>query len=74
MTAVGASQAGNFRMYPTGGAVPPSSVLNFRAARARANNAVVALGTGGRLTIQNDMPGATSGSVHAVVDVLGYFR
>jgi hypothetical protein len=74
VTAVGASQAGNFRLYPAGGAVPPSSAINFRAARARANNAVVALGTQGRLTIQNDMPGSTTGAAHGVVDVLGYFR
>jgi hypothetical protein len=74
VTAVGASQAGDFRMYPAGAAVPPSSTLNFRAGRTRANNALVALGTQGRITVQNDMPGSVTGTAHVVLDVLGYFR
>jgi hypothetical protein len=71
VTATGATQNGNFRIYPTGGAVPVASVINFVANRARANNAIALLGTQGRLTVQNDM---TSGSAHVVLDVLGYFR
>ena len=71
VTAVGATQNGNFRLYPTGGAVPLTSVVNFVANRTRANNAIASLGTQGRVTVQNDM---TSGSAHVVLDVQGYFR
>jgi hypothetical protein len=71
VTAVGATQNGNFRLYPTGGAVPLTSVVNFVANRTRANNAIASLGTQGRVTVQNDM---TSGSAHVVIDVQGFFR
>jgi hypothetical protein len=71
VTAVGATQNGNFRLYATAGPVPLASTINFRAARARANNAMVMLGAGGQLTVQNDM---TAGTAHVVLDVVGYFR
>ncbi|HET8647467.1 MAG TPA: Calx-beta domain-containing protein, partial [Vicinamibacteria bacterium] len=71
VTATGAAQSGNFRIYPTGGPVPLTSVINFVASRARANNAIARLGSLGQLTVRNDM---TSGSAHVVLDVFGYFR
>lgn len=62
---------GDLRIYPTGGAVPLASSLNFRPGVVRANNAVARLGTGGQLSVQCDMP---SGSTHFFFDVYGYFE
>jgi hypothetical protein len=71
VTVVGATQDGNLRLYATAGPVPLASTINFRGGRTRANNAIVTLGSGGQLTVQNDM---TAGSTHVVLDVVGYFR
>jgi hypothetical protein len=63
--------AGNFRLYPTGIALPNVSTLNYTTGQNRANNAVVALSAAGQLTIYCSQ---ASGTAHAVVDVSGYFR
>ncbi|MGE5716545.1 MAG: YncE family protein, partial [Acidobacteriota bacterium] len=49
-----------------------ASTIDFRPARARANNAIIQLASDGMGTIaaQND----SSGAVHLIVDVSGYFR
>jgi len=71
VTVVGPTRAGNLRLYPAGAALPNASVVNFAASRTRANNALAALGAGGQVTVQCDMP---SGTTHFVLDVAGYFR
>ena len=72
VTAVNPGAAGNFRMYPTGAPLPNASVLNFSQGATRANNALVAVGTGGQVTVRFDT--ATAGtSSHVVIDVSGYF-
>jgi hypothetical protein len=71
-TAVGSTHTGFLQLYPSGLAVPGSSVVNFSAARARANNAVVSLGSGGSLVARAGVP--TGGGVHLVLDVFGYFE
>jgi hypothetical protein len=73
-TAVGPTRAGNLRLYPAGTPSPNASTLNFAAARTRANNAIVRLGTAGGITVQCDMPGGTGGQTHLVLDVAGYFQ
>jgi hypothetical protein len=70
---VGPTRAGNLRLYAAGAALPNASVVNFAAARTRANNALAALGTGGQVTVQCDMPSG-AGTAHFVLDVAGYFR
>jgi hypothetical protein len=74
VTAVAPGQAGNFRVFPSGTPVPTTSVLNFRAARTRANNAVVSLGAQGQIAVRNDMGPGAMGTAHLVMDVFGYFR
>lgn len=54
--------------YPAGGSRPLASNLNLAPARDTANGAVVALGTGARLTLYNN-----TGSTHLLVDVAGFF-
>jgi hypothetical protein len=71
VTATAGTQMGNFRIYAAGTSLPTASVVNFVANRARANNAITALGTNGEVTVRCDM---VSGSAHFVMDVVGYFK
>jgi hypothetical protein len=62
---------GHLRIYPSGGVAPLASSINFRPGIVRANNAIVALGAGGQISVQCDM---TSGETHFFFDVYGYFQ
>jgi hypothetical protein len=65
------SNSGDLRVYPAGGVAPLASAINFRAGIVRANNATVALGAGGQLSVQCDMP---SGGTNFFFDVFGYYQ
>jgi hypothetical protein len=71
VTATNESEKGNLSLYPTGGAAPTSSTINFTPHLTRANNAVIGLGTGGQVSVKCNMPG---GSTDFVLDVTGYFE
>lgn len=71
VTVVGAGSPGDLRFYPGGGFVPAASVINYATAQTRANNAVLALGSGGDFSVKVDQ---AEGLVHLVVDVNGYFQ
>jgi endoglucanase len=71
VTATGATAAGHFRVYPTGAALPTASIVNYVAGQARANNAIVSLNGSGQASVYC---GQASGTAHAVLDVVGYFR
>src|SRR5450759_408317 len=60
---------GYIAAYPTG-SVPNSSTLNFVAGQTVPNAAIVRIGTGGSITLQN----ASTGTTHLIVDVTGYYR
>lgn len=62
---------GHLTIFPVGAPVPNASTINFRAGLTRANNAIVALGTGGALSVTD---GQASGTVHFILDVNGYFQ
>jgi hypothetical protein len=66
-----ASSDGFLTVFPTGASLPLAATINFRAGQTRANNAVLALGTAGNLSVFCGIP---SGSVHFVLDVTGYFE
>lgn len=72
VTATSATGAGFLRAWAAGDPVPPTSVVNFAAGATRANNAVVCLGAGATLSLQAAVEGG--GTVHAVVDVVGWFE
>lgn len=55
--------------FPTG-TVPTASTVNFVPGQTVPNAAVVAIGTGGSITLRNTSPGST----HLIVDVTGYYR
>jgi hypothetical protein len=74
LTATAATGPGNLRMYPKDAPAPGSSAINFVANRARANNGIFALGTGGQIAVRCDMPAGSTGGVHLVMDAYGYFK
>jgi plastocyanin len=74
VTVVGETDLGDLRLYPAGGAAPSSSTINFAVQKVRANNATISLGLGGQLTVQCDMPPASTGHTDFLFDVTGYFQ
>ena len=68
VTATDTTAASFFTVYPTGGAFPTVSNLNWLAGQTVPNLVTVSLGTGGAITIFND-----AGRADAVVDLEGYF-
>ena len=71
ITATGSATAGNLVIYPAVSREPLSAALNYRPQRARGNNAVTALGESGSVVIRCNQ---SSGTVHVIVDVSGYFE
>jgi hypothetical protein len=71
VTATEATLQGHLRLYPAGTTRPNVSSLNFAAGVTRANNGVAGLGAGGAVTV---FSGQAAGTVHAILDVNGYFE
>ena len=71
VTVVNATAIGNLTLYPAGTSAPLASTLNYRTSAARANNAVVPLGTSGSISVLCSMP---SGTADFILDVTGYFE
>ena len=69
VTVVNPSGIGYLTLYPSAGTLPYASTLNYRTGKTRANNAILPLSAGGRLSVHNAGP-----PVHAIVDVTGYFQ
>jgi hypothetical protein len=77
VTAVLPAGTGFLRLYPADQSAPATSTINFVPGLTRSNNAIIPLGVfgvpggdAGALKIQN----GSSGAVHLVLDVAGYFR
>jgi hypothetical protein len=71
VTVVSAASPGFLTIYPAGAALPLASTLNFRAGPARANNAVVVLGTSASVSVFCSME---FGTAEFILDVTGYFE
>ena len=71
VTVTGSTAPGHLTLFPAGGSLPPSSTINYRSGQTRANNATVALGQGAGVSVAC---GQTSGTVHVILDVNGYFE
>lgn len=74
VTAVQPTSAGYLTLYPGDGLPPLASSLNFDARQVRANNAVVRLAPSGSGTLAIRPVLAGGGSVHVVIDVVGFFE
>ncbi len=69
VTAVGGTEPSYFTVWPARETRPNASSLNFTAGQTVPNLVVMKPGAGGRIGIWNE-----SGEVHALADVVGYFR
>jgi plastocyanin len=74
VTTVNAGDLGDLRLYPADAVLPNASTLNFGAGKTRANNALIVLGTGGKIAVRNDMPPGSTATTDVVIDVSGYFK
>jgi glucose/arabinose dehydrogenase len=71
VTVVGPSAAGNLRLYSADEQQPLTSTISFQPGQTRGTNAVVSLGASGGLSVFCAM---STGTVHLVLDVAGYFE
>lgn len=62
---------GHLRLFSADELRPETTVVNFAAGQTRASHAIVRLGAAGDFSVYCGM---TSGSVHFVLDVAGYFE
>jgi hypothetical protein len=77
VTIVAPTDLGNLRVYPAGTALPVASLLNWAANdNPVANGTIVGLGnvSGKHLSVRVDMPPGSTGQVHTLADVTGYFQ
>ena len=65
------SDMGNLRLYPGDAAASSGSAINYRPGLTRANNSMMALSPTGTLGVRCDQ---ATGTVHAIIDVTGYFE
>lgn len=71
LTVVGPTAGGHLRLHPAGTPSPDASSINYVAGATRANNAVLTLSPNGELAVDCRQP---SGTVHLVIDIVGYFE
>lgn len=69
-TVADATVAGSLRIFPGSGTPPATNTITFVPSKNRANNVTVGL-VGGVLSVRNDQ---SSGTVHLILDVNGYYR
>ena len=72
LTVTGATASGNVRLFPADVAMPLVSTINYVAGLTRANNAIVGASADGQVAITAH--NASSGEVHLILDVTGYFE
>jgi len=73
LTAVGPATGGHLTLFPGSASGPPlASNVCFSSAQTRASNALVPLATDGTGTIK--VKNGSTGTVHLVLDVNGYFQ
>lgn len=71
LEAISPASAGHLQILPGGTAAVSTSIVNFAAGQTRTNNALILLGTDGGFVIVAGLP---AGSVHLIVDVVGWFE
>lgn len=69
VTAVSPATGGFVTAYPSGGAQPTASNLNFGAGQTIPNLVTVKIGAGGKVALANN----SGGTVHLIADVAGYY-
>ncbi len=72
LTATNTTGRGHFLGYATGVSQPTASTLNFGPGQTRANNATIALGVAGQITVFCALPFGSTADF--ILDVAGYFQ
>jgi uncharacterized repeat protein (TIGR01451 family) len=72
LTVTAPTAQGNLALYPADVDPPQASTINFVAGQTRANNAIVPASADGSVAI--GVKNRSTGSVHVVIDVNGYFE
>ncbi len=70
-TATQPSTAGNLTLFAAGSPTPLASTLNYAAGQTRGNNAIAPLSGSGALAVNCSQ---STGGVHFILDVDGYFQ
>jgi len=71
LTVINHGGAGFLRAYPSGGAVPTTSLVNVNSGSTRTNNAILTLGG---VAVDASVSLVGGGSADLVIDVVGYFQ
>jgi hypothetical protein len=77
VTVVSPTDFGDLRMFPAGTTMPLASVINWVTSDfAIANGIILPVATSGgnHVSVRADMPTGSTGKVHVVLDVTGYFE
>jgi len=69
LTATQPTSYGHIRAYPSGGAVPSTSNVNFSANETVPNSVTVPIGSDGKVRLLN----SSGGTTHMIADVGGYY-
>jgi uncharacterized repeat protein (TIGR01451 family) len=71
VTATEPSHSGFLKVYPANSGIPDASSMNYAPGSTRANNGVVGLDASSGFVVE---VGQAAGTVHVIVDVVGYFQ
>jgi hypothetical protein len=71
LTVTQPTAAGSLNLRPTGSPLSSATVISYGAGQTRAASSVVALSTGGGLTVHSEQ---AIGTVQVIIDVSGYFK
>lgn len=74
VTVVGSTAGGNVSLWPADLGKPVTSVVNFSTSETRANNAIALLATDGTGGLSSQAYVVGGGTVHLLLDVVGYFQ
>ncbi|MFI1282582.1 hypothetical protein ACH4U5_17820 [Streptomyces sp. NPDC020858] len=69
VTVTNPKEAGHLTVFPSGGSIPTTSNVNFRAGQTVANSVIVPVGPDGSINVRN----AAWAGTDVVVDVVGYY-
>ncbi|MEJ8643264.1 hypothetical protein WKI68_21480 [Streptomyces sp. MS1.HAVA.3] len=69
VTVTNPREAGHLTVFPSGGSIPTTSNVNFRAGQTVANSVIVPVGPDGSINVRN----AAWAGTDVVVDVVGYY-
>jgi hypothetical protein len=71
VTVTSSTDAGGLEFFAGGSPAPGTATVGYRAGQTRANNAIVAVGIQGDVSVRCDQ---AAGSVQMILDVNGYFQ